>query len=164
MPRGGARPGAGKPKGYKHAHTIEKDIARKHLETRVIAEWDNLIDAQLQIAKGVTVMFARERQTVDGVELRSGRWYRVTDANEAEQLLNESEEGASWIRITVKDPDGKMLTNLTDRVTGKVVETIDVNTAPQLPKTVVNVLALLGDMAPEQLREFRARLLTDVQP
>lgn len=51
MPRGGARPGAGKPKGYKHAHTLEKEAARKHILNRILQELDPLIDVQIALAK-----------------------------------------------------------------------------------------------------------------
>ncbi len=51
MPRGGKRPGAGKPKGYKHANTLEKAAAREYFLARIHAELESLVTAQITLAK-----------------------------------------------------------------------------------------------------------------
>jgi hypothetical protein len=126
MPRGGARPGAGKPKGYKHQKTREKETAAEVFRRRIVAEWNPLIDAELDIAKGLTVIFAREWETqkVTGRKTRSGRFVRITSPAEIEDLLNNSVDGDDYYRLTTQDPDVRMLVELNARVMGKVADTV----------------------------------------
>lgn len=131
MPRGGARAGAGKPKGYKHKQTLAKATALEHFRQRIEAEWDPLIDAELDIAKGLTVMFAREFEMnkTTGKRARTGRFVRIEHAVEIADLLNIGVEGDDYYRITAVDPDVRMLVELNARVMGKVPESLAVTGA-----------------------------------
>lgn len=123
----GRKPGPGLPKGYKFQHTVEREIARKHLQARILAELDPLIDAQLDLGKGVMVMFAREKNS-EGA--RIGKLYRVTSPEEMLDLLNsDGTNGVDYYYLSAKDPDGKMLDSLMNRVFGRPKETIEVQAA-----------------------------------
>lgn len=142
MPRGGKRPGAGKPKGYKHRKTIEKDTAREHFVQRVITEWDPLIDAQLDLAKGLTVMFARDWETdkKTGRRARTGRFVRVTRPEEMVDLLNNSVDGEDYYRLAAKDADGRMLIELNTRVMGKPPEHVEHSGEVRVPAVIIHDL------------------------
>lgn len=58
MPRGGFRPGAGKPKGSKDKKTLEKELFRKRFMEKMQDEWDEIIESQVRLAKGVLVQDA----------------------------------------------------------------------------------------------------------
>ena len=51
MARGGKREGAGKPKGYKHANTIEKQVAAQTLEDMLRPHQAEVAEALVKKAK-----------------------------------------------------------------------------------------------------------------
>ena len=109
--RGGRRPGAGKPKGYKHKGTLLKAEARARFTTRVLAELDPLITAQLELAKGCIVMFGRLKN----------EWVQVTDPA---IMLKCLKSGAACYRIVSQPPDGRALKDIFDREFGRPVESV----------------------------------------
>lgn len=128
MANGGKRPGAGRKKGGKNQKTIEKEIALKRYESRIIDELDPLIQAQLDVAKGVTVMMAREWERKNGKRARTGKFVRVTAVYDIEQLLNgDGENGEDYYYISTLNPDGKVLENLMNRVFGKPKESLELD-------------------------------------
>ena len=62
MARGGARPGAGKPKGHKAKNTLAAEAARARLIERIHANMDKVFDAWLSTALG----FQLEKAGPDG--------------------------------------------------------------------------------------------------
>lgn len=136
----GRKAGPGLPKGYKFKHTLEREAARRHLEARIIEELDPLIQAQFDVAKGVMVMFAREK---NGEGARVGKLYRVTSPEEMLDLLNsDGQNGVDYYYLSAKDPDGKVLENLMCRVFGKPKETVEVQ-QPGEAATVADILRKL---------------------
>lgn len=125
MPRGGSRPGAGKPKGYKHKGTIEKATVKARFEKRIETEWDPIIDAELDVAKGLVLMFARDFETdkKTGKRERTGRFVRITSEAEIEELLSgDGQAGEDYYRICTQNPDPRMLIEFNTRMMGKPVE------------------------------------------
>src|SRR5688500_7761200 len=116
MPKGGARPGAGKPKGYKHQGTLEKEEARKRLRERVFSELDPLIDAQIANAKGIHYLVVRDKQ--------SGKFLRVAKAR-ADQLKANEE----IIEIWEKDPSIHAFEELVSQAIGKAPQHIELTGA-----------------------------------
>ena len=51
MPRGGAMPGAGRPKGSKANHTIKTEQARQYIIDQVTANLEEIIAPQIEKAK-----------------------------------------------------------------------------------------------------------------
>jgi hypothetical protein len=114
MPRGGARPGAGRPKGSKDARTLEKEEARRLLRARVTSEMTSLVDAQITHAKGIKYLVVREK--------KSGKFVRVTEAM-ARVKLGDDEE---VIEVWEKDPSVQAFTDLMNRTIDKPPEQVEV--------------------------------------
>lgn len=117
MPRGGKRPGAGLPKGYKFQKTLEKEAARQHLRKRVFAEIDPILDAQIANAKGINHFFLRDA--------KSGRFERITDPAMIEAALNAGEEGR-YYWIFTKDPNTQAAQDLLNRALDKPADQVQV--------------------------------------
>jgi hypothetical protein len=109
MPRGGARKGAGKKKGTKHAATISKEQAREALRAVVQEHMGELVSAQIANAKGINYLVVREKAT--------GKFLRV-DKGRAEQLQPEEE----IIEVWAKDPSVQAFTDLMNRALDKPKE------------------------------------------
>ena len=84
MPRGGKRPGAGKPKGYKHAATLDKLAAREMVRQRVTA-------ALAVVAKDLRLAW-RDRagwaSAAAFATIAPWGWERVGSGAKAEKLLS----------------------------------------------------------------------------
>jgi hypothetical protein len=115
MPRGGKRPGAGKPKGYKHKQTLDKEAARQLLRERVTAELQPLVDAQIANAKGISHFFLRDPKT--------GQFVKIEDAKAIQVALNSGDEG-SYYWIFTKDPSVQAFTDLMNRAIDKPIEAV----------------------------------------
>jgi hypothetical protein len=120
MPRGGKRAGAGKPKGYKHQTTLEREEARKRLRERVIAEMEPLLSAQIANAKGISHFFLRHPRTK--------QFQRIEDPQQIAAALNRGEEGKSYWIFT-KDPSIQAFTDLMNRTFDKPKEHVEVTGA-----------------------------------
>ena len=61
MSRGGRRPGAGRPKGYKFQKTLDKEAARELVRQRVTAVLEPMLDAQIAHAMGLKYLVTRSK-------------------------------------------------------------------------------------------------------
>lgn len=119
MGKGGKRPGAGKPKGYKHASTIRnalnKEAAREVVRALVLAEIGPLVRAQIAHAQGISHFMLRDPKT--------GKFERITDVDQIQAALNadEAQEGSSYY-IWAKDPSVQAFTDLLNRALDKPKE------------------------------------------
>lgn len=137
MPRGGARPGAGRkkrsesasatatsvstlnhsrsgkklgrPPGTKNPETLDKIAARELTRRLVMKHLEPLIQAQVANAKGLHYLVVREKST--------GKFMRV--AENAAAKLNPDEE---VIEIWEKDPSVQAFTDLMNRALDKPKE------------------------------------------
>lgn len=105
---GGARAGAGKPKGTKSKATLSKEAAREIVRQMVLAEMRPMIDAQVANAKGLKYLVTRDKKT--------GKFSRVT---EAMARLSGKEE---IIEVWEKDPSVQAFTDLMNRAIDKPKE------------------------------------------
>jgi hypothetical protein len=74
MQNGGARPGAGRPKGRKLLKTLEKEQAREYVRQMVTARLESLLEAQLDNAEGIRHLMMRDPKTAslkESVEMQS---------------------------------------------------------------------------------------------
>lgn len=110
MPLGGKRPGAGKPKGYKHAKTIEKEIERELLRRQVIANRERMTNAQIEHACGVSYMVLRHKD---------GTFTRATDEKQLNAALAA---GSAAFEIFTQAPNPAAYKDLMDRALDKPVE------------------------------------------
>jgi hypothetical protein len=106
---GGARPGAGMPKGHKTAKTIEKEAAREILRDLVKANLQPMVEAQVANAKGIKYLVVRNAKT--------GKFLRVTEAMAKLKIGKEGDE--EIIEVWEKDPSVHAFQDLMDRTLDK---------------------------------------------
>jgi hypothetical protein len=123
MPHGGRRPGAGKPRGYKHAHTLAKEEVRRQLTELVARELEALTKAQIQNALGVRYTFLRDS---------NGRWAYLTDPLEIQEALNSGDEGQVFWTYA-KPPSIRAFAYLTDQAIGKAPQAVTLAGEPDRP-------------------------------
>jgi hypothetical protein len=114
MPRGGKRPGAGRPKGPS-PNTLDKVLARERLRQNVFAQMDELVAAQLEHAKGIKHMILRGPD---------GQFIRATDVKQIDAALAI---GESAYYLFTKDPSVQAFTDLMNRALDKPVEAIELS-------------------------------------
>jgi len=121
-------PGSGKKKGDKEKKTIEREVALELYQQGILNELKPLMNAHFAIAKGTQIVLAREwvYDKKKRKKVRGGRFVRVTDEFEVEELLNSKEiEGKDYYVIFTQDPNPKALEDLMSRVFGKSKETVE---------------------------------------
>jgi hypothetical protein len=137
---GGARPGAGRPKGSKSPATLEREAALKTFRDTVIEQVQPFFLAQAQLAKGLVYCFRIDIGPQGG---RSDP-VLVTDVDELHEAIaaidagggrgdiyedHGGEDGEAITRryyfLTTKAPDNKALDSLLDRALGKAVGLIE---------------------------------------
>ncbi len=104
---GGARPGAGRPKGSKSASTITKEQARESLREVVFAHMEGLLAAQIDNAMGIKYLVVRDK--------KSGKFVRV-----GESAASNSDE--ETIEVYEKEPSVQAFTDLMNRALDKAKE------------------------------------------
>src|ERR1700738_2586665 len=110
MPRGGRRPGSGKPKGYKHQQTLTKEAAREFVRQQVIAHLHPMLDAQITHAQGLKYLVTRSKS--------GGKFIRVTEAMARAKQGSDEE----IIEVWEKDPNVQAFTDLLNRALDKPQE------------------------------------------
>ena len=116
--RGGARPGAGMPKGYKTQKTIAKEEARELARAIITGRLEELLAAQIDNALGIRHLMMRDPKT--------GRFEQVKgDAAQIEEAL--ATKNAFW--IYTKDPSVQAFTDLLNRALDKPAEQVKVTGA-----------------------------------
>ena len=108
---GGARPGAGKPKGHKAPSTLEKEEARALLRRLVFARLEPIVTAQISQAEGIKYLVTRGKD---------GKFVRVGPAMAG--ALDET-----TIEVWEKDPSTPAATDLLNRTLDKPTEHVDMN-------------------------------------
>ena len=127
MPRGGKRKGAGRPRGSKDPHTLEREAVQAAFNQRVLNAADRLFHAQLAQAEGVTFLFKKPKT---GKERKTER---VTDAGTIRRFfdgeLDDSE--TDWYFVAGERPNSDAADRLLNRAFGKAPDkhTVDI---PQL--------------------------------
>lgn len=135
MPRGGRRPGAGRPKGVhtKHKSTISKEAAREVLRQLVLAELRPMVDAQVKHAKGISYLVYRDK--------KGGKFTKVT-AEQAEDIFKRADkagdEGGVILEVWEKEPSVQAFTDLMNRAIDKPAETLNATVDGSLTVELVN--------------------------
>ena len=121
MPRGGVRPGSGRPKGATgpQEQTIEKSKLRQALRDAYAQHMSEMMEAQFANAKGLKYLVARNAKT--------GKFERVTQAMLNAQLDQNDEAALERIEVWEKDPSVQAWTDLTNRVLDKPAEAVDMH-------------------------------------
>jgi hypothetical protein len=111
--KGGARPGAGMPLGYKTRKTIEKEEARAAFRQIVLNEMEELLEAQMAHAKGLKYLVARHKA--------SGKFAKLTEEL-ALKIANGQADEYEAIEVWSKDPSVQAFTDLMNRALDKPKE------------------------------------------
>lgn len=128
MPNGGARPGAGRPKGRRSRKTLERQAVQEAFNQRVMQHADSLFNAQLSLAVGSARVF---RIDEEGEGEKKKRVHTlVTDADEIKAFLEEHDGAAGEVDkifyyITTAAPDNKAIEAMLNRALGKPKETVE---------------------------------------
>ena len=133
---GGARPGAGRPKGAVDPLTKKKQLAEKRLKSRVFRVMDKLLDQQLSLAQGVTHLFKIEETKDAKGRVTNREHVMVTDPEEIKRFLDKTNGGyggtidegpdAEYYYVTTKAPDNRAIDSLLDRAFGRAPQAVEV--------------------------------------
>lgn len=128
--RGGARPGAGRPKGRLDDKTIDRLKVQKAAIDRIHINADKLLNAAMNKALGETYLMRKvtERDT-KGKVLRVYHEI-VTDPQTIIEYLDSEQDGAfgdedEWYYMTTKPADIMAFKDLYDRAFGKPAQTVN---------------------------------------
>jgi len=111
MPRGGARPGAGRKKGYKEQGTLAKEAAREALRAIVTEHMREMAEAQIAAAKGTKYLVYRNKQ---------GGEFRTVTKDMIENGILEKDNVT--IEVWDKQPSTPAFTDLMNRALDKPAE------------------------------------------
>lgn len=118
MPRGGKRPGAGRPKGSKEPKTLEKEAAREALRRMVFAEMEPMTMAQIAAAKGVKYLVGRAR--------KGGKFKHLTEP-QVKAILSGEDSEFEVLELWEKLPNVQAYTDLMDRALDKAAQPMKVD-------------------------------------
>lgn len=126
MPRGGARTGAGRPKGKKDPHTIEREAVLAEYRARVCRQAERLLNAELTVAQGCSYLFKRAKETPKGKERKTER---VTNEETIRQYLDgELDDDANdYYFITTDKPDTFTIRGMFDRTFDKPAQRMPID-------------------------------------
>lgn len=131
---GGARPGAGFPKGAKKKKTLEAMKIREYFNQRVMKHVDDLFNAQYQLATGEQVLMVKiKERNSEGKVIRS-YFEQVTDKETIKQYLdyefaNEGDDPNDeehFYYLSTKPANNQALDSLMNRALGKVPERLEI--------------------------------------
>lgn len=111
MGHGGARPGAGKPKGHKSKSTLSKEIAREELRKLVLSELEPMTRAQMDVAQGIKYLVYRSKL--------GGKFSVVTEEMAKGGIF---EDDKVIIEVWDKQPSTQAFTDLMNRALDKPKE------------------------------------------
>lgn len=167
---GGARPGAGRPKGSKSKKTLEREIVREVYRQRVLGQIHHLMNAQMTLARGVNLLFKIEKKRTvgpkGGIKWTAQPPKLVTDKWEVEQYLNkqvdgpdieDNEPGATYYYITTQVPNNQAIADMLDRTFDKARQAVDID---------ANVKFSLSDLAAQRQviqQEEQKRVLSEME-
>lgn len=138
---GGARTGAGRPKGGMNAATKRAMKAKKMYEDRARKHVTALLNAQLSLATGVQMLFVihtdskgvrRKPEMITDPETikkfldeNKGRDGVLKSDAEAKAKSDSKSKVEDYYFLTTKVPDTKTISDMLDRIFGKAPATLD---------------------------------------
>ncbi len=150
MPKGGARPGAGRKKGTKDPKTLEKERVFEAFRQRAMGVADLLLDSQLTLARGQTFLYKIEKEEIIGP--KGGKTYRakkpelVTSQTEIEMYLeglveegdkdDENDRRATYYFLTTKEPNNNAIDSILDRTFGKAAQSVALSGSLNISKVL----------------------------
>ena len=134
--KGGAQPGAGRPKGRLNQSTLDAMEVKKAYQDRIRRNADKLFNAQFSLAQGTQMLFSIHTDSKG----RRGKPELVTDVDTITRFLDENDgmdgsmkvtdyaddsECDDYFFITTKLPDSRTISDMLDRAMGKPDANID---------------------------------------
>lgn len=102
---------------------------RQQFKERFMEKFGSLTQKMLDVAEGYEIMVARDWQYDPKTkeQHRTGEWVRITDPQEVLDLMNGMDEGEedSYHKISLKDPDTRMLSYIADQLMGKASQNVN---------------------------------------
>lgn len=140
---GGARDGAGRPKGKMNQTSIERSEVKKAFQEKVATHAERLFAAQMNIAEGATMLFKVEKDSKGN----NKKPELVTDQYTVQRFIEEcggydgQMDGDTYYFLTTKLPDNRAIDSMLDRAFGKPESNLDLTTngkdlAPVLVKFI----------------------------
>lgn len=127
MPRGGARPGAGRPAGIPNAETLTKAQARDALRQVVINHMDEMLQAQIAHAKGIKYLVARRK---------AGGKFEKVSPEQLDAMLAGQDDESIVLEVWDKDPSVQAFTDLLNRALDKPADHVELTGAEGGPLVV----------------------------
>lgn len=129
--KGGARKGAGMPKGMTTKKVLEQRAVNDAFRQRVLKHADRLFNAQLNLAVGEQVLMVKS--TTGEGKNRKTTYEQVTNADTIQRFLDEADgsptslgEDENWYYLTTKPANNQALESLLNRGMGKAPDKIEV--------------------------------------
>lgn len=135
--KGGAMPGAGRPKGKLNQSTIDAMAAKKIYQDKIRRNADKLFTAQMSLASGVQMLFVihtdskgtrRKPEMVTDPDIIA-RFLEEHEGGDGTMKLGEHAEDSKvedYFFLTTKVPDSRTISDMLDRAFGKADATLDV--------------------------------------
>lgn len=114
MPRGGKRPGQGRPKGTKEPQTLEKEQAREALRVLLTSHMQPVAEALISRCKGVRYFVTRNKKT--------GKYELVTNPEQVIAALNSEDEESG--EFYTDKPETTAIKEFFDRTVDKAKEQV----------------------------------------
>lgn len=129
--RGGARPGAGRPKGP-DPHTAAVREATIRFRSRVARNSGKLFNAQLAAALGTSHLFRKVKERNEEGKVIKTYIEEVTDAKTIQEYLDGEYNGGeslddetNFYFITTRQPNNSAIVAMLDRGLGKVADKLE---------------------------------------
>jgi hypothetical protein len=125
---GGARPGAGRPKGSMNDSTKTRMVAKQEFISRVAKNANRLFNAQF--TKAVGEQFLMVRYTTGSGKDKKTHVDQVTDPELIKQFINDELNGADddeYYYISTKPIDNMAIQGLLDRAFGRAAEKVTID-------------------------------------
>lgn len=132
---GGARPGAGRPKGSMNEDTKERMAAKKRFIQRVNKNADRLFNAQLALAKGTTILFRIDTDD-------KGRKQKPVIVKDEEEIMayldgELEDDNESYYYLATERPDNRAIDSMLSRSFGKPEERVDITSGDEPIQPVI---------------------------
>lgn len=130
---GGAREGSGRPAGSKNKATMERKAVEEAMKERIMRSADALLNSQMNLAKGVQMLYVIKTETDEKGNKRKLRPELVTSQFLIEEYLageltddhgNRGDNEDEYYFITTERPDNRAIDSLFDRTFGKARQNI----------------------------------------
>lgn len=146
---GGAREGAGRPKGSENDDTKKRRMMESAMKRRIVEATDALLDSQMALAMGEVNLY-RVYYTGEGKN-RKKHVEVVEDRDTITDFLSDSLDYGDddYYYIARKSPDSRSIDSLLDRTYGKAKNSIDLTSAGR-PVPIVGGMSVSANDSNEE--------------